>query len=61
MTEYVHRSTFNMTNLNTAHKRQDRFRLYHIVQNDFATTIAINENQALAQGYSNEVVLVRMF
>ena len=50
-----------MTNLNTAYKRKDRFRLYHIVQNDFATTIAINENQALAQGYSNEVVLVRMF
>ena len=31
--------TLNMANLNTAHKRKDTSRLYHIVQNDFATTV----------------------
>ena len=37
--EYVRRSTLNMTNVNTAHKRKGRSRLYHIVENDFATTV----------------------
>ena len=27
------------TNLNTAHKRKHRSRLYHIVENDFARTV----------------------
>ena len=35
--EYVRRSTLNMTNLNTAHKRKGRSTLYHIVENDFVT------------------------
>ena len=36
--EYVRRSTFNTTNLNTVHKGKGRSRLYHIPENDFATT-----------------------
>ena len=36
--EYVRRTTLNVTNLNTVHKREDRSRLYHIVKNVFATT-----------------------
>ena len=37
--EYIHRSTLNMTNLNRTHKRKDRSRLYHMVENDLATTV----------------------
>ena len=37
--EYARRSTLNMTNLGKTHKRKGRSRLYHIVANDFATTI----------------------
>ena len=36
--EYARRSTLYMTNLNTANKRQIDVTLYHIVENDFATT-----------------------
>ena len=36
--EYARRFTLAMTNLGTAHKRKDRSRLYHIVENDFTTT-----------------------
>ena len=36
--EYMRRSTLHMTNLNTANKRKCRSSLYHIVENDFATT-----------------------
>ena len=32
--EYVRRSALNMTNLNTARKRKDGPKLYHIVEND---------------------------
>ena len=38
--EYVRRSTLDMTNLNEAHKREGRSRLYHIIENDFPTTVA---------------------
>ena len=37
--EYARRFTLNMTNLNKAHKRKGRSRLYRIVENDFATTV----------------------
>ena len=39
VTEYVRRSTLNMTNLNPAYKRKGRPRLYNIVENDFAGTV----------------------
>ena len=42
MIEHVRRSTLIMTNLNTTHKSKDNFRLYHIVENDFATTVTVN-------------------
>ena len=42
--EYVRRSTLNMTSLHTAHKRKDRSRLYHVVENLFATTVRPNVN-----------------
>ena len=32
-------SLITMTDLNTACKRKDRFRLYYIVENDFAKTV----------------------
>ena len=41
--EYLHRSTSIMTGLNTAYKRKDKSRLYHIVEDHFPTTL---ENQA---------------
>ena len=42
--EYIHRSTLNMTNLNTVHKiRSRRPRLYHIVEVDFDSTITSKE------------------
>ena len=31
--------TNNMTNLKTAHKRKDRFRLYHVIKEDFSTIV----------------------
>ena len=36
---YVRRSTLNMTSLNTADIRKGISRLYHIVENDFATAV----------------------
>ena len=40
MIEHIHRSTLNMiTDLNTPQKGKDRFRLYHIVEDNFATTV----------------------
>ena len=37
--EYGRRSTLSVTNMNTAHKRKGRSRLYNIVENDFATAV----------------------
>ena len=37
--EYVRRSTLNMTNLNTGHRRKGGPRQTHIVDNDFARTV----------------------
>ena len=37
--DYVRRSTLNMTNLNTTLKRKGRSELYHIVENDFSTSV----------------------
>ena len=45
--EYVHRCTFNMTNLNTIHKRKDRSRLYHVVEDNFPTTVKPDGNLVL--------------
>ena len=40
MIKYIRRSTLNdMTNLNTAHKRKVTSRVYHMVENDFATIV----------------------
>ena len=33
------RPTLNMTNLNTAHGRKVRSRLYHVVEDDFAAVV----------------------
>ena len=41
--EYIHRSTLNMTNLNTVHKIRFRPRLYHVVEVDFDSTITSKE------------------
>ena len=38
--EHIYRSTLNMSNLNTANKREGRSRPYNFVENDFATTDA---------------------
>ena len=46
MIEYVY-ADLHLANLNTAHKRKGRSRLYQIVENDFATTVKLNENMAL--------------
>ena len=35
------------TDLITAHKRKERFRLYHIVEDDFATTITTKRELGL--------------
>ena len=60
-TEYVRRSTLNMTNLKTAHKRKDRSRLYHIVGNDFATTaIGPNGNQAEGKIYYSNMIHIAL-
>ena len=39
MIEYVHRSTLDIAYLNTAHKRKDISRLYHIFEDDFVTKV----------------------
>ena len=45
MVEYVRRSTLNMTDLNTAHKRKGRSRLYHIVEKVFVATVCLSKNK----------------
>ena len=49
MIEYVDRSTLNMTNLNTVYKGKHRSRLFHIVQDDFATTVTTKSKPGLKQ------------
>ena len=44
--EYVHRFIhLNKYNLNAVHKRKNRFRLYHIVEDDFVTTVTTKWKQ----------------
>ena len=47
--EYVRRCTLNMTNLNAVHRRKGGFRLYHIVQDDVATTVTTKWNLGFTQ------------
>ena len=46
---HVRRCTLNITNLRTAYKRKDRPRLYHIVENDFTTTVTTKWKLGLRQ------------
>ena len=52
-----------MTSLNTARKRKDTPRLYRIVENDFATTVAPNGIYRLYEriGSTQIVLLVQSF
>ena len=51
-----------MTNLNTAHKRKDRWRLYHIIEGDFATTATTKWKASLyrKQKFQNEDAAARI-
>ena len=75
--EYVRRTTLNSTNLSTTHKRKDRSRLYHIVENDLLRQTGTRQNNnknykdsliqfllwslVLSFGGCDQVALLRMF
>lgn len=43
------RSTLDMTDSNTAHKRKNRFRLYRIIKDDFPKTVTTKWKPALSE------------
>ena len=47
-----------MTNLNTTHKSKDSFRLYHIVENDFATTVTTKWKLDVSFGSAPTFILI---
>ena len=49
--EYVCRSTPNVTSLNTVNERKGRSTLYHIIENDFATTVANTGSIVTAESF----------
>lgn len=51
----MRRSTFNMNNLDTAHRRKSRFRLHHIVENDCAATVITKWKLGLAENIKHNI------